>query len=581
MTAAPGHLTLESRVATLYRFSRITVLLTLVLAPIVVWRGTPHAAPGPLLAWLGFIVAVSLARWILLRRHAVRARGDNPRFWARLSVAGAALVGVGWGWLALPWAGFSSAAMPAIIILLIAVAAIGLYSYMPYWPAYLALVIPIASCAIVGVVTNRVVMSVEFVLIILALASILIIACLRVGRHYEQLLLARYEAARLAEAANAASRAKSLFLANIGHEIRTPLNTVMGFGHLLRDAPLARTELNQVDGMLAAGNRVLGVLDEILEYCTLEAGNLELNPKPTSLHRLMQELAQTYRALAEAKGLRFTLDVDPAAADGAFVDEARVRQVLGILVRNAIKFTLTGEISVRLAAPVQRGARVMQRFEVEDSGVGIEDGLRSHLFEPFWQADASAARRFGGTGLGLALARQLAELHGGELSHASRAAGGSIFSLEIPLQATELPPRDPPIRALREPLQGRILLAEDEPLNRRLTVMILERMGLSVDTASDGREALEAVRRQPPDVVLMDCQMPGMDGYAAARAIRALPGVPRIPIIALTAHAMKGADAECLAAGMDDYLTKPIDVAALRVCMERYLTVDPGTQSVA
>ncbi|MBI5718478.1 MAG: PAS domain S-box protein [Burkholderiales bacterium] len=379
-------------------------------------------------------------------------------------------------------------------------------------------------------------------------------------------------------AAEAASRAKSAFLANTSHELRTPLNGIVGLAALARnpalDATLRQRYLEQI---VDSARALAAIISDILDLSKIEAGRLELERTTFDLGELLRALQQTYAPLAATRGLALRFEVDESVRTGARGDPLRLRQVIGNFLSNALKFTPEGEIVVRArrrAGGPGAEPRERVRVEVHDTGLGIEPAARARLFRPFSQADESTTRRFGGTGLGLSISRELAALMGGEVGVTSEPGRGSCFWLELPLPEAVLPaPAPPPVSGS---LAGmRVLLVEDNQVNMLIAVAMLEGWGIEVEQSADGAQAVQALQRalaagRLPDVVLMDVQMPQMSGYEATRALRALPGLERLPIVALTAAAMVDERERSRAAGMDDFLTKPIDPDRLRAALLRW-----------
>jgi PAS domain S-box-containing protein len=367
--------------------------------------------------------------------------------------------------------------------------------------------------------------------------------------------------------AEAASRAKSAFLANTSHEIRTPLNGLLGLARLAQqpalDATLRQQYLAQI---VDSGQNLADVISDVLDLSKIAAGRFTLETAPFGLRELMHAAHRNHLARAHAKGLELTLVLADDAPDAVLGDPARTRQILVSFLDNAIKFTETGCVRMELGW----GAQGRVRLSVTDSGPGIDAATQRRLFQPFSQADESTTRRYGGAGLGLSISRELATLMGGEVGVQSEPGRGSTFWAELPL-----PPASPSTQDLRhteagaKPLQGRHLLAvEDNPVNMMIAVALLEQWGARVDQALDGLEAIEAVDRaagagDPYDVVLMDLQMPGMGGNDATRALRQRYPAGTLPIIALTAAALASAREEALQAGMNDFVTKPIDAQRL------------------
>ncbi len=385
--------------------------------------------------------------------------------------------------------------------------------------------------------------------------------------------------AELTEARNLALQAaqvKSEFLANMSHEIRTPLTAILGFTDVLADPHLSTTEhATTLDTIRRNGEHLLSVINDILDLSKIEAGKLRLDAVPCRLADVVHSVTALMEPRARDTGLAFAVEYDGPVPDEIRADPTRLRQILVNLLGNAIKFTPAG--SVRL---VIRFERRRLRFDVVDTGIGVAPEVQARLFTPFTQADPSTSRRFGGTGLGLAISRRLARLLGGDLRVRSKPGAGSTFTLEIdpgPLATTALVTHPTPAPAPAPattpesdaPLRGRVLLAEDAPDNQRLVCFYLRRAGAEVDVAENGIVACALALARSYDVVLMDMQMPELDGYAATARLRAAGY--RGPIVALTAHAMDGDRDKCLQAGCDDFATKPIDRPVLLGLVRRYL----------
>jgi len=363
------------------------------------------------------------------------------------------------------------------------------------------------------------------------------------------------------EAAEAASEAKASFLANISHEIRTPLNGVMGVLHLLNEEPLTRAGRGMLREAVGCGAMLAELLNDVLDFSKIEAGKLEMNPEPVNPGHLVEGVASLIRSQAEAKGLK--LNVERSGAKGwVAIDPVRMRQALFNLVGNAVKFTLHGEVSI-FATLIDNPEGQRLRVEVSDTGVGISKEAQSSLFQRFSQADGSTTRRFGGTGLGLAITQRLAEMMGGKVGVRSTLGQGSTFWIEVAAPATEAV--QPQVVAEAGYLDGiSILVVEDNAVNRMIASKMLENLGATVATAEDGEHGVEAAAHGAFDLILMDIQMPGIDGVEATRRIRALDGPAKdLPIIALTANVMAHQRQDYLNAGMNGVVGKPINPNAL------------------
>ena len=359
------------------------------------------------------------------------------------------------------------------------------------------------------------------------------------------------------EAAEAASEAKANFLANMSHEIRTPMNGVMGVLRLLNDEPLSVEGRKMLHQAVGCGEMLAELLNDVLDFSKIEAGKLEMNPEPVNPGHLVEGVASLIRPQAEGKGLK--LIVDRTEARGWIsIDPVRLRQALFNLVGNAVKFTLFGEVTIRariLQSP--QGQRL--RIEIQDTGVGISKEAQTSLFQRFSQADSSTTRRFGGTGLGLAITQRLAEMMDGDVGVHSVLGEGSTFWIEIAAPQAEQTRLE--VVAEAGYLDGlSILVVEDNAVNRMIASKMLENLGAAVETAVDGEHGVEAAARGAFDLVLMDIQMPGIDGVEATRRIRAMEGPARdLPIIALTANVMAHQRQDYLNAGMNGVVGKPIN----------------------
>ena len=565
----------DAQAALMFEQSRLSNYVGVPFAALVCWLLWHSVDPASLIAWLGLKVAVTAVRagvewrW----RHCV---GRTARRWAHVYTALLAVDGAVYGligtWL-LPRDDPGMAAM--MLASLVGVAAVGFVVLSANLRASIALLLPLLGPNIVWQFGESTRLGTYTALAFLLFVGLIVYEGRRASAYSRAMHKLRFQMDDLAEQREQALRLaerhssiKSRFLATMSHEMRTPLNGLLGMLQVLRREAHDSQARDAYALMERSGTHLLRIINDVLDLSKIEAGRIELEIEPFDLAAVIGDAGRIFGSLCGHKGVALAVHSDLGASHWVLGDGARVRQVLDNLLGNACKFTPAGCVTLHVR---RDGERVVLR--IEDSGIGITPEELPRLFSPFHQADSSYARRHGGTGLGLAISQRLAREMRGDVRCERTGPQGSEFVFEAMLPPCAAPvPAPGPVAA--PPLQGRVLLVEDNAVNVIVATALLEQLGLQVESVGDGEAAIARCREQPPDVVLMDCQMPSVDGFEATRRIReaeARASRPRLPIIALTANALPGDRARCLAAGMDDHLPKPVQLEALRQALLRWL----------
>jgi signal transduction histidine kinase len=535
------------------------IVAVLVIATVTVTIGRLQAA-----IWGAALLASEVWSWLATAPHAA-GKTLLPRH--RLNYLASAMA-LNWLWLALSILYWLAPDRGSAFIALLIWASLLLNAIshaFRSWYALLIFSIPTALVMVgMPVASPRFEGSQHFLAVfgLVVFAAYAVISAHRNVTAAQSLAAIRIELEAQTRAAQAASEAKSSFLAMMSHELRTPMNGVLGMAHALERTDLTPRQREYVTTLLRSGGGLMTILNDVLDLAKIEAGKFDIEHQPFDLHQKLAKVTELWLPAAAEKGLSLTCEIAPDAPHWVMGDGARLRQILLNLLSNAIKFTSTGEVHLTLVPTAAPGVLA---FTVADTGPGMDEETQGRLFKGFTQADSSVGRRFGGTGLGLAISRELAQLMGGDITLESRSGAGSRFTLALPL-----PPTPPPTLVekpgLELALEGpiRALVVDDNLTNQEVARALLNALGVTVATASGGAEALTILETASFDIVFMDIHMPGMSGIEALVQIRAGPAaIASLPIFALTADAMAGERERLLSLGFDGYLSKPIEPAAL------------------
>lgn len=570
----------HDRVASVYRGTP-RILFVTVVAGVLMWTMIVRIGPSSLAhAWLATLLGISGLRYALVRAWAKSGEpAEDCRYWKAAFIALTFAAGSTWGSLGVYFYSDASPAQQTVIaVTLIATASVAMYSLYPLFEAYAAMVSPVLLPFLVARATHGDTEDMFLAFATLVFLVVALISTARMSSRYGRWVAANVQLKGLSRdrraalvSANAANRAKSLFLANMSHEIRTPMNGIVGMADLMERTPLNPEQRRYLDVMRSSSTSLIAIIDDVLDLAKVEAGKLQIESVPFNFSETIQNAVRVFEGRAREKALELIVRIDPRLPRAISGDPTRLTQVVSNLVSNGIKFTELGVVSVNCSERTQGDQRKV-RIEVRDTGIGISPEALKRVFSAFAQEDESITRRFGGTGLGLTISHQLVELMGGTLEVISAPDLGSTFWFELPL--IEQPDIVAEIGPTADTYSGSILLVEDNDVNRFVAGSMLKCLGLVVEDAPDGQAAVTAAMRRRFDLILMDIQMPVLDGIAAARLIREMErerGHAPTPILALSANVVAEYRHNCTQAGMNGFLSKPFREQELRRALEKYL----------